>query len=477
MDESKVGGARVHAFRGDALGEHDAVAIAQLIQRGEISAAEVCEAAIARAQQVETLGGVQFAAFASARTQTQKPLQGVFAGVPTFVKDNVDVAGMPTCHGSAAVPPRPAARDGVFARQYLAQGFVVLGKSRLPEFGFNASTEFKGGVTPTRNPWNTAYSSGASSGGSAALVAAGVVPIAHANDGGGSIRIPAACCGLIGLKPTRGRFVDGESARSLPVNIVSEGVVTRSVRDTAQFVAGMEQTWRNNRLPAVGLVEGPGKVRLRIGLVYESINGHPIDAATRTAVQRTAALLESAGHRLEPLPLQVSSKFPEDFALYWGMLAFLVSRFGRHVINPEFDATRIDNLSRGLAAMYARRIAATPAMLFRLRRSTHDYVQILKKYDAVLTPVLAHAPPQLGHLSPDLPFETLFERLLQYVAFTPLNNATGSPAISLPMGQSPEGLPIGVQLMAQHGAERTLLELAFELEQVQPWRRISAANY
>ncbi len=476
MEENNVTGARAHAFCNDALGEHDAVGIAALISRGEISATEACAAAIARAQAVEVLGGVQFAAFESALIQAGQPQSGVFAGVPTFVKDNVDVAGMPTCHGSAAVSPRPAAHDGAFTRQYLSQGFVVLGKSRLPEFGFNASTEFMNGVAPTRNPWNIAYSSGASSGGSAALVAAGVVPIAHANDGGGSIRIPAACCGLVGLKPTRGRFIDGESARSLPVNIISEGVVTRSVRDTAHFFAGMEQTWRNTRLPAVGLVEGPGRARLRIGLVYDSINGHPIDAATRATVERTAALLEAAGHRLEIMPLQVKPRFADDFAMYWGMLAYLVSRFGKHVINPGFDATRIDNLSRGLAELFRRDMLCTLPMLFRLRRSQHDYACMLSQYDAVLTPVLAHAPPRLGYLSPDQPFESLFERLLRYVAFTPLNNASGSPAISLPMGQSPEGLPIGVQLMSAHGTERTLLELAFELEQAQPWRRINAGT-
>jgi len=473
MQESLDSPTRLHAFRPDALADHDAVAVADLIRRGQISATEACEAAIARAQSVEMLGGVQFPSFETALAQAKHPKPGVFSGVPTFVKDNVDVAGMPTCHGSLAVPHHLAARDGAFAHQYLSQGFVVLGKSRLPEFGFNASTEFMSGDRPTRNPWNTAYSSGASSGGAAALVAAGVVPIAHANDGGGSIRIPAACCGLIGLKPTRGRFIDGESARSLPVNIISEGVVTRSVRDTAHFYAGMEQTWRNERLPAIGLVEGPGTKRLRIGLVYDSINGHPIDAATRAAVERTAKLLEGAGHRLEPMPLTVRPSFPEDFALYWGLLAFSVSRFGRKVIHPSFDATRIDNLSRGLAAMFLRRIACTPLMLFRLSRSRQHYAEIFKQYDAVLTPVLAHAPPKLGYLSPDQPFEELFERLRRYVAFTPLNNAAGSPAIALPMGESPEGLPIGVQLMAAHGAERTLLELAFELEQAKPWRRIN----
>ena len=197
---------RVHAFGNDVLAGHDAVALAGLIRKGEISAIEVAEAAIARARKVNgTLNAIEHDIFAHALTTaaSRKPT-GVFGGVPTFVKDNADMEGLPTRSGTRAATARVAAQHGPFTEQYLAQGFTVLGKSSLPEFGFNASTEFEEDH-PTRNPWNPDYSAGGSSGGSAALVAAGVVPIAHANDGGGSIRVPAACCGLVGLKPTRNR--------------------------------------------------------------------------------------------------------------------------------------------------------------------------------------------------------------------------------------------------------------------------------
>ncbi len=459
----------LHAFRDDILADHDAVALSRLIQGGELGAREVAMAAVARAQAVGALNAVEYEAYELALRRI--PRAGAFCGVPTFVKDNTDVSGMPTRHGSDAVPSRLAVKDGAFAKQYMAQGFTVLGKSRLPEFGFNATTEFIR-QQPTLNPWNTEYSSGASSGGSAALVAAGVVPIAHANDGGGSIRIPAACCGLVGLKPTRGRFIDGEQARSLPVNIVSEGVVTRSVRDTAHFFAGMEGTWRNRKLKPVGLVEGPGKRGLRIGLVHDSINGHATDTETRETVNATARLLDSLGHRVEEMPLPVKPSFADDFSLYWGMLAFFVSRFGEKTVAPGFDATQIDNLSRGLADMYRRGMYRTPLMLYRLRKSQAQYAAGIRGYDAVLSPVLAHVTPKLGHLSPKQEFGPLFDNLLRYVSFTPLNNACGSPGISLPMGSSAAGLPIGVQLSAAHGDERTLLELAYALEEAQPWRRI-----
>jgi len=462
----------IHAFTNDVLGDLDATGLADLIRAGQISPREAAEAAIARAQRVEPqLNAIELAAYEQALLSAGTPQKGGFAGVPTFVKDNTDVKGLPTKHGSKAVSARPAKADGAFARQFLDQGFVCLGKSTLPEFGFNATTEFMGGA-PTRNPWHTDYSSGASSGGSAALVAAGVVPIAHANDGGGSIRIPAACCGLIGLKPTRGRLVDSESARALPINIVSEGVVTRSVRDTAHFYAGAEQSFRNRSLPPMGLVKGPGNRRLKIGLVFDSITGHATDADTRATVAMTAKMLEDMGHNVIEMPLPIKQTFANDFSIYWGMLSFLVTTFGKKIISPDFDASRLDNLSKGLVGLYKKNFHKTPLVLYRLKKSREDYARIFDEYDLVLSPVLAHTTPELGYLSPDQDFDALLARLQNYVSFTPLNNASGSPAISLPMGATPKGLPIAVQFSANHGDERTLLEVAYALEEAKPWRRI-----
>lgn len=466
---------RIHAFTDDVLAEHDAVALAGLVQRGEVSVAEITEAAIARAEKVEAkINAIEFPAFERARSAARRPASGVFAGVPTFVKDNADMKGYPTRNGSRAAQAHIASEDGRFTAQFLKQGFVVLGKSSLPEFGFNASTEFELDP-PTRNPWNTEHSAGGSSGGSAALVAAGVVPIAHANDGGGSIRIPAACCGLIGLKPTRGRHMNNAAAASMPVNIVGEGVVTRSVRDTAVYFAGMEQVYQNAKLPAIGLVEGAGKKKLRIGLVIDSITGIATDAETRATVENTAKILASLGHHVEPMPLPVPPSFLEDFVLYWGFLAFLIATFGRFAVARDFDATLLDPLGRGLADYYRKNIWDSPAMLYRMFQTEKLYRESFSAWDAVLTPVLGHTVPRLGHLSPAQPFEALMERLKAYVAFTPLNNAAGSPAISLPMGVDRNGVPIGVQLQAAHGAERTLLELAFALEEAKPWPKIQSA--
>ncbi|MBO0841199.1 MAG: amidase, partial [Sciscionella sp.] len=202
-------GTRVHAFTDDALGDHDAVELARLVRAGEVSAAELADAARARAERVGVLNAVAYWPD-EPRYPSHDTDDAAFAGVPTFVKDNTIVAGMPTNHGTAAFPDKTGTHDGAFTKQFLSTGFTVLGKTRLPEFGFLPTTEYAD-AQPVRNPWHVDYSSGGSSGGAAALVAAGVVPIAHGNDGGGSIRIPSANCGLIGLKPTRGRLILNET--------------------------------------------------------------------------------------------------------------------------------------------------------------------------------------------------------------------------------------------------------------------------
>ncbi|MCX6408211.1 MAG: amidase [Propionibacteriales bacterium] len=465
---------QVHAFGDDALGEHDAVALAAAIRRGDISAVDAAQAAVDRAACVEPhLDAIVVADVERALTLAAGPLTGRLAGVPTYVKDNTDVAGLATRQGSRAMPDVPAPADAPFTTQLRATGLVPLGKSSLPEFGWNASTEFDQG-DPTRNPWDTAFSSGASSGGAAALVASGVVPIAHANDGGGSIRIPAAACGLVGLKPTRGRLEPDAHAAQLPVDVVCNGVVTRTVRDTAHFLAAAEAHRTAPGLPPVGLVEGPSPRRLRVGLVLDSLTDTPTDADTRAAVLATVELLTSLGHDVVEVPLPADDTFVDAFTHYWAMLAFSTQHFGRRVMHPQFDTTATDPLTRFLAARFARSFWRLPRTVRALRRSEHVVRTHFAEHrlDVALSPTVAHTTPRLGHLSPNQPFPEMFDRLVRYAAFTPLNNATGTPAVSLPLGRTGDGLPIGVQLQALHGQERPLLELSYELEAAQPFARI-----
>lgn len=459
---------RVHAFTDDILADRDAVALAELVAAGHATPAELSAAAAARLASVEPALDAIAQHLPAPRYGAA---DGLLHGVPTVLKDNTDLAGVPTGHGSEAFTARPARNDGAYTRQLLGTGLTIVGKTRLPEFGFNASTEFMT-APPVRNPWSTDHSVGASSGGSAALVAAGVVPLAHANDGGGSIRIPAACAGLVGLKPSRGRHVDGEEAAHLPINMVSEGVLSRTVRDTAAFLAAAERAWRNPALPTIGQVDGPAARRLRVGLITTSVTAAHADAATLAAVERTAALLEKAGHTVEPAQLPVGRQFAVDFLQYWALLAHLATASGKLVRDRSWDTSRADGLTLGLREHHRRGFWRTPGALLRLRRVAAAYAEMTTRHDVVLSPVLSHPAPLLGHLAPTVPFEELIERLFSYVAYTPLNNIAGTPAVSVPAGLSPDGLPIGVQLSAAYGDERTLIELAYLLEAEQPFPRI-----
>jgi amidase len=462
---------RVSAYADDILGDHDAVGIADLIRRGEVSPREVEQAAVARLERVASrLHAVAFAAYRAPRRSSDP--DAPLYGVPTLLKDNTDIAGMPTNHGTDAYRAKPARTDGAYARTFLDTGMTVLGKSRMPEFGLNASTEFRV-APPTVNPWNTDYSVGASSGGAAALVAAGAVPIAHANDGGGSIRIPAAAAGLIGLKPSRGRHVDGEETRLLPINLVSEGVVSRSVRDTAVFVGALERRWRNPSLPPIGFVEGPARRRLRIGLVLESVTGAVVDPEVRAAVERSARLLEERGHVVVPIPIPARPAFADDFVTYWSLLATMAGGLGKVGYDRSFDTRLLDGLTQGLRASFRRDgWRQVPGALSRLRGAARRYAAAFDRCELILSPTLAHVTPRIGFLDPNVPYPQLMDRLRHYVAFTPLQNVTGTPAISLPMGMSESGMPIGVQLAASYGDERTLLEVAFGLEEQVAWPRI-----
>lgn len=248
----------VHAFRDDALGELDAVGIVAALQARQVSVPEVVEAAITRTEAVNPiLNGLAFETFDRARARAgESHAERFFGGVPSFLKDCEAVAGMPTMAGSDAWEPQPASADGEFARAYLAMGMVPLGLTRMSEFGFNAATEHPR-LGAVRTPWNPEHTAGGSSSGSGAFVAAGVVPIAQGNDAGGSIRIPASCNGLVGLKPSRGRLPMDKQMRRLPIGPIENGVLTRSVRDTAAFYREAERLHHNRKLPAIGDVSAP----------------------------------------------------------------------------------------------------------------------------------------------------------------------------------------------------------------------------
>lgn len=461
---------RLHAFADDALGDHDAVGLAAEIREGRVSRAEAVAAAIARAEAVApTLGAIAAESYDHARAEAGRAGQGFFAGVPTFVKDNTDVAGLPTQHGTSAFRARPAAAHGDFAKTFFELGAINLGKSELSEFGISASAESPGRTV--RNPWSTEHSSGASSAGAAALVASGVVPIAHANDGGGSIRIPAAVCGLVGLKPSRGRVPQDKMSREMPVQVVADGVVTRSVRDTAAYLRETELVAPHRRLRPVGDVAGPGHEKLKVALVVDSLVART-DPETAAAVRAAGALMESFGHHVEEIDAPVPSYFVEDFKTYYGMLFLFLNATGKRTFGPSFDWRETESLTRGFAGYVVRHLYRLPLSIARLRAATIASRRFFRSYDVVLTPTLSHVTPRIGHLDPTQPYDVVMDRLIDWVGFTPLQNTTGDPALSLPFATSSEGTPIGIQLATGMGGEARLLELAYAFEEAQPFARI-----
>lgn len=464
--------ARVHAFGDDPLLDLDAVGLVEAYRDG-LSVSDVVEAAIARADAVDDqLGALAHDAFEQARAEARSPRPGYFSGVPTFLKDNVDVAGMPTQNGTDAYVARPAVADGDFARMYRSVGLLPLGKTRLSEFGFSGAVDHPR-LGPVRTPWNPEHYAGASSAGAAAFVATGVVPIAHANDGGGSIRIPASVNGLVGLKPTRGRLAQDATMRQMPVKIISDGVLTRSVRDTAAFYREAEKVYRDPRLAPIGDITRPGRARLRVAVVTRGV-GRDASPEVAELTLKTAALLESLGHRVEEIEPPVPGFFADHFVLYWSMLAMMIVGTGRRTYGPTWDPQRLDNLTLGLARHCRRNLHKLPVAIATMGSSKHLAARHHATYDVTLTPTLATGTPRVGHLDPTADYEQVMDRLMEWVAFTPLQNATGEPAVSLPLATTAEGLPQGMMLGAGAGREARLLELALELEEAVPWARIQA---
>lgn len=451
----------------DVLGELDATALAAAIRARQISPREAIDAAIARAGKVNPrLNFIAADAFEQARTRAGQPLQGPFAGAPTLIKDIVDMAGVKAMYGSRAFRDHVANADNAYVAAVKAMGAIPIGKSTVPEFGLTCTTEpvLTG---PTRNPWNLERIAGGSSGGSAAAVAAGVVPIAHASDGGGSARIPASICGLFGFKVSRGRLINAQD--NSPIVLGVEGCVSRSVRDTAAWIAATERS--NNGLPPMGLVTAPSERRLRIGLVTTTPTGAALNPAVRSAVEEAARLCESLGHRVTPTRIGIDfSQFEEAFLLYWSMGAAQLTQDVQRRANGAPIESLLEPLTLQLAlhAALASQNARNEAIA-KLRQLPPAYARLFADVDVFLTPTLASPPLRIGEIAPTLPIDQGLAKVREYILYTPLANVAGAPAMSIPLSWSADNLPLGAHFMAAAGQEKMLLELAYELERARPW--------
>jgi amidase len=463
-----------------ALARLDATATAALIRAGQVTAAEVVATAIAVTEQLDpVIGALVDERFDRARQEAERVAPDApFAGVPFLVKDAVQHSeGDRYQHGMRFLRDRPwrSPCDTELVRRYRAAGFIQIGRSKVPELTSSPTTEPLA-HGPARNPWNLEHSTGGSSGGSAAAVAAGLVPAAHGNDMGGSIRIPASECGLVGLKPSRGRTSLAPDHGEYWGPLTHEHVLCRSVRDTAAIldatagaVPGDLYTAPTPLRPwAAEIGADPG--RLRIGLLQGASFGRPVDEACSAAAMAAARLLESMGHAIEPVGVDVLGDV-EAMMSFGAVVAAGVARdldewetrLGEPVV--DLEPMSQDQLARGRAMSAADLMNAVSALANWSRRIMSAYAG----YDLLLSPTLPVLPPKLGELSPDRPLAEIGPGLGMVACMALPFDVTGQPAISLPLSMSTDGLPIGVQLVGGYGREDLLLRVASALEAASPW--------
>lgn len=456
--------------------EHDAIGLAQLIQSGQISRSELLETAIERLEQVNPrLNAVVYTDYDRARREAPTA-SGPFAGVPFIMKDTNDRKGMPTGWGSRVFQDAFPEQTDTLTSRYEDIGFVIIGRSNVPEFALVGTTESVI-YGPARNPFDTSLTPGGSSGGAAIAVATGIVPAAQASDGGGSIRCPAAACGVFGLKPTRGRTPSGPVVGEGWQSLLQQHVLTRTVRDSAAILdltSGPEtgdpyQVLAPERpfLEEVG--RDPG--RLRIGLMTGYDGGPEAEAVCRRAAEDAAHLCEKLGHHVESavVPVTVEDMFGllGRVCAVWtrSMLLRRSRELGREVTPADVEPATWE--------MYnlARDIGATEYydLIEEIHKTGRRVGRFFQNYDALLTPALAAPPVPLGTIDTTKTLAEAASALAAFCPFTTTFNVTGQPAASIPLGWTPEGLPLGVQIVTRFGDEATLFRLAAQLEAEEPW--------
>ena len=478
------------------LSELDAVALGTLIRDGELDAVEVLEETLTAIAAVNpALNAVihpmedlarPVAMYWRDELSAGRARDAIFCGVPFLLKDLLaEYQGAPFNEGCRALKDNVSRIDSELVVRQKAAGLVICGKTNTPEFGGSPVTEpALHGVT--RNPWNTDHTPGGSSGGSAAMVAAGVVPMAHANDGGGSIRIPASCCGLFGMKPTRGRIPLGPLFGDMGSGIIYEHVVTRTVRDSAAMLdatAGADIGAPYNPPPQERpyreeVACEPGK--LRIGFINRLPAGWhettAIDPDCVTGVEASARLCEGLGHDVRQVDADVFAQpdMPGVFGPRFGAFTAHVIRYwerelGRKFSRDDVEPATWDWYQAGLNTSAAEYLEAVETAQVFSRRVARWYVE--EHFDVLLTPTLAVPPVAIGAFTPsaDNPGQWLRD-ILNFVAFTYAYNLTGQPAMSVPLIMNDAGLPIGMQFVGRFGDEATLFRLAGQLEQASPWR-------
>ena len=453
--------------------------LAALIRDGELSARELMETALERIEALEPeLNAFTHLDAESALAAAERVHPGderTFAGVPIAIKDTAEVAGWPYTLGSDVFGDFVPSYDSFVVRRLRGAGFVLVGKTSLPEFGILPVTEPRR-FGPTRNPWDTERTPGGSSGGAAAAAAAGMLPLAHGSDGGGSIRIPAACCGLVGLKPSRGRVSRGPDQGE--DFLVQDGVLTRTVGETAELLdllAGYEPgdaSWAPPPSEPFAAAAGCEPGRLRIAFTSGAAVQAELDPQCERALRDAAGLLSSLGHELEEVDAPWAGQdLLRVFTLVFGTPVAMGVFFGAQVTGREPSEELVEPLTWTIWNGIRER-TALDYMLARtqLAAASRGIVALWSNFDVVMTPALAQRPVHIGDIDAcsDDPWED-FRRSGEFTPYTAVFNVTGQPAISLPLFHGDDGLPLGVQLAGRPADEATLLSLAAQLEAARPW--------
>ena len=460
--------------------DYDGLGLAELVRRKEVSAKELLDAAVARTDALNpTLNAIVTRMDEHARAAIAAGLpSGPFTGVPYLLKDlGALYTGAPTSFGSGFYDGNVADHDSEITARLKRAGLVIFGKTNTPEMGLAPSTEPRR-FGATKNPWNLAHSAGGSSGGAAAAVAAGIVPMAHATDGGGSIRIPASCCGLFGLKPTRARNPMGPDAGEGWGGASVGHAVTRSVRDSAALLdatAGPDVGDPYWAPPPAGpfLAEvGRHPGRLRIALTATSFNGQPVDPQCADAARAAATLCASLGHVVDEAHPTIDAAAlgaATRVIIAANVRAALETRaaaIGRSLTEADVERVTWGWARIGLettATDYARSIGV-------VHRTGRAVARFFAEYDVILSPTMCRPPFALGVMNMSSTDDAAYlQAVLACVGFTALFNSSGNPAMSVPLAWSREGLPIGVQFAGRFGDEATLFRLASQLEVAQPW--------
>ncbi len=462
----------------DDYAQHDAIALAKLVADGQVSAQELLDAALARTEAVNPRINALNHLFADrARAEIANGLpDGPFHGVPFVLKDlYMAYAGEPTANGSRFWATNIPSRSSELFERYRRAGFAIFAKSATPELGYSVTTE-PAAFGPTRNPWDLSRTTGGSSGGAAAAVAAGIVPMAHASDSGGSIRIPASCCGLFGLKPTRGRMPMGPERGESSAGLGTAHAVSRSVRDSAALldisagpdlgapygIAPPTRPW----LSEVGA--DPGKIR--IALIIDLPGDDTIHDDCRNAALDAAALCEALGHHVEPAALPIDRRLLAAASsvvaatLVRTLVEARAQQLGRPPADDELEPHVVALVEAGRSIDAADYLRATQYF----QTVSRDLAAFQTRYPIILSPALAQPPAPLGTLNGSA--EDLRTLSTAFAPYSALANITGVPAMSVPLFQNTDGLPIGTQLMGRFGDEALLFRIAAQLEAARPWK-------